>query len=437
METAKHIIVIMAIVLLTTGTAVSDESQISNTRYASCLIKIISDPAILPLDDTTIVYLLHSSGVFGKAARDIFGQLSPEETLDLEQALQIEWLADEADMMQPGPLEDSPQDEDEMSEYDFQMMMQEMGGRGMDLAPGRSRPRRSPGRQIVRQPLSITTEQMILLRIVVNLDIGADVKPVAVEFMNAVIENLDSALKHAGNEYLTRLGSRLQLAEEEVSRTENELNQMQARLRDNAGSRILDKDNILGNITDLRRELQNTKMEQASDTVMVDAITNRIAETQRRLKEQALKDDITNEMQQIIEHQRQQLEAAKKLVEQGVASRETLSEAEQKLARARIELAQRREQMNRTAGGGLIESLNRELADRSIRATQNKAKIAALTRQLEEAEHWLNKSDDHELLSLKADIAKQNLREAIIWRDRISRQMRLIQPPDVTVLGGK
>jgi hypothetical protein len=93
--------------------------------------------------------------------------------------------------------------------------------------------------------------------------------------------------------------------------------------------------------------------------------------------------------------------------------------------------------MSKSAGGDLIESLNRELADRSIRTAQSQAKIDAFSRQLAEAEEWLNKVDDHELLSLKADITKQNLREAIVWRDRISRQMRLIQPPSVSVLGGE
>ena len=211
---------------------------------------------------------------------------------------------------------------------------------------------------------------------------------------------------------------------------------MQEKLRIIAGSRILDKGNILGNIMDLRRVLQDIRMEQESDKVIVDAITNRIAETQDRLKDQATKDDITKELQQIIENQRQLLEDAKQKVEGGMSGREKLAEAEEKLARAKIELAQRREQMSRSAGGDLIESLNRKLADLSIKTSQHEAKIHALSRQLAEAEEWLNKADDHEILSLKADITKQNLREAIVWRDRISRKNRLIQPPSITILGG-
>jgi chromosome segregation ATPase len=310
----------------------------------------------------------------------------------------------------------------------------------MEARMGRPMWRRSSGRRVVSEPSNITNEQMILLRIVVNLEetnIGIEIKPAAEEFMNVAIEYLRSALENASEEHKNRLSSQLNLANEEASRTEDQLSQMQERLRRIAGSRILDKDNILGDIMDLRHKLQDIRMERDSDDVIVEAITGRIAETRSRLEDQVARDDITLELQTMINRQAQNLINTKKMVEAGQAGPSELTEAEEKLVRAKIELAQRREEMSRTAGGDLIESLNRELADRSIKTAQNRANIEALSRQLAEAEEWLNKADDHELLSLKADIAKQNLREVLVWRDRISRRMRLIQPPAVSVLGGQ
>lgn len=440
METTKRVMLVLISILLTTGTAISKETEISDTLTASCLIKITSDPAILPLDDTTIDYLLHSSGVFGKAAKETLdAKLSGEA---MEEALKIEWLADGGDMLSSSDLRyPSPEAEpyeDPEQQLMMEMMMQER--ESMEAYMARPRPRRSSGRRMMNEPLNITSEQIILLRISINLtedNIGVTVEPAAEEFMKAVIENLESALTRAFDEHRKRLGGRLQLADEEVSRTESELNNMQGMLRSIAGSRILDKDNILGNIMDLRRELQDTKMEQDSDKVIFDSITERIAETQTKLKDQTAKDDITKELEFMIQRLIQNIQNTKLSVDTGQAGPSALAEAEEKLARAKIELAQRREQMSRSAGGNLIESLNRELADRSMRSAQNQAKIAALSRQLAESEEWLNKADDHEILSLKADITKQNLREAIVWRDRISRQMRLIQPPSITVLGGE
>ena len=134
--------------------------------------------------------------------------------------------------------------------------------------------------------------------------------------------------------------------------------------------------------------------------------------------------------------QQQGFQNMEKLYESGRASGTEFADAQERLARSRIEIAQRREQLSKSAGGALIESLNSNLADYSVRATQNQAKLKSLHEQLKEAEDLLRKADDYELLSLKADIAKQNLQETILWRDRMTRQIRIIQPPTVSIIGG-
>ena len=128
-------------------------------------------------------------------------------------------------------------------------------------------------------------------------------------------------------------------------------------------------------------------------------------------------------------------ENAMKLYKSGRASESDLTEAQEKVTRSRIELAQRRDQLSKSAGGNLIGSLNSTLANYSLNTTQNKIKLQRLTEQLSEAQDLLSKADDYELLSLKVDIAKQNLQETILWRDRMNRQNRMIQPPTVSVIG--
>jgi len=85
METAKRIIFLLILAVLVTSPIQSEEkqsAQISGTRAASCLVKITCDPAILPLNFETVDYLFHSSGVGGKAARDILN-ISPDQLYDL------------------------------------------------------------------------------------------------------------------------------------------------------------------------------------------------------------------------------------------------------------------------------------------------------------------------------------------------------------------
>lgn len=424
MEITKRIIITLILVILTAGTTIQAEPEISETYIASCLLKVTSDPSILPLDDMTIDYLLHSSGIAGKAAREILGVQTEE---DLEEAIETEWLADESDIILH---------EESFPGENMAVVREDYEGMEHPAQMGRLKPARSMGRRISGEPSSVASEQTILLRLAVDISVMGDCRQAAREFMNAIVNNLDVTLKNAYDEHIQRLRNRLKLAEEEASRTESELRQMQEILRETAGSRILDKERILDDVMDKRYDLQEIRMNIESDEVIIEEITKRIAETQAKLKDQIAEDEVTGEMQQLLKTQIQHVEEAKVQLKHGVGSSNNLAEAERQLAQAKIELARRREELSRASGGNLIESLNRELANRSMQAAQNQVKIAGLTRQIAEAEELLNKTDDYELLTLKAEIARDNLRESIVWRDRISRKIRLIQPPAVSALGG-
>ncbi|MGB2809476.1 MAG: hypothetical protein WBC22_17170, partial [Sedimentisphaerales bacterium] len=87
--------------------------------------------------------------------------------------------------------------------------------------------------------------------------------------------------------------------------------------------------------------------------------------------------------------------------------------------------------------GNKLDRLNTELAEYSLNMAQNEVSTSDLKKQIAEAEAFLAKADDYELLSLRADIAKQNLEETLLWHARLGRNIRSIQPPDVTVIGAE
>ena|GEM_PF-847906 len=82
METAKLMTRLSALLLLALvglrPAAATDEAGASNTRSASCLVKVTVHPAILPLNIETIDSLLHSSAVAGKAIRQVLN-IPPSE----------------------------------------------------------------------------------------------------------------------------------------------------------------------------------------------------------------------------------------------------------------------------------------------------------------------------------------------------------------------
>lgn len=446
METTKRIIILLILALITAGPAQSEEKpakEISGTRMASCVVKVTSDPAVLPLSFQTVRQLMHSSGVFGKAARDVMG-LPQEECLGLFdiQALSPDLIGTPAKLLDvsrttPEPLDDGYDD----------MMMEE----GIEIGPKTSTARsmystprtaRTRGRRPIGPAASLTSdiEQTFLFLLEVDFRQASterDVKPAAEEFMNALIVNLRDAVKGAVDEYYEKLMEQLHLAKQEADMARNELRDTQEVIREISGSYILERNKILTDISGLRNNIQKIRMDQASDQVMVDATTKRIAETQAKLQEQIDKDPVVKELVDLLELQVTNYKNLENLIEAGRAPPADLGEAQEKIARTRIELAQRREQLSKSAGGNLIEALNRDLANRSIETAQNQARLSSLERQLSEAEKLLDQVDDYELLSLKADIDKQNFQEAIIWRDRVNRKMRMLQPPTVSVIGGQ
>ncbi|MFZ2146730.1 MAG: hypothetical protein WAV28_05860 [Sedimentisphaerales bacterium] len=439
MEAPKHIVVLLVLLLLTSAPAQSanqptaslgsaaprQAAELSNTHVASCLVKITFDPLVLPLDNITIDYLLHSSSVGGKVAREVLN-ISPDKVSDI---FKIEALAGTTGGILPESLERRVPIPEGRKEYEMMEME-----RADTASTSRSRSSlRAPSSTATS--LSSSAEQTLLFWLSVKL--GNDVKPAAEEFMDALVGGLESTLVKVFEDYKLRFNNQLQLAEQEATQAETDLREKQKTLREISRSRVLDRDKILADIYRLRQDVQAAKMNQASNQVIIDATTRRIADIQDRVKKQLENDSITMELQNIVEMSSKLVVEAEKQVQAGKIPSLQLDELKEKLARARIEIARRREQLSSSVGGNLIESLNKELADRSIQATQDEASLSSLEEQLVEAESLLAIADDYELLSLKADIAKQNLQESILMRDRTSRQIRFLQSPMVSILGGE
>lgn len=429
MEAPKHSVVLLVLLLLISAPAQSAKqpatTALSNTHVASCLVRLTFDPVVLPLDNMTIDYLLHSSSVGGKIAREVLN-ISPDKVSDI---FKIEALGGTTGGMLPESLERRGLIPEGRSEYEMTEME-----RGDTASIARSRSsRRAPAS--TAPSLSTAAEQTLLFRL--SVELGDGVKPAAEEFMGALVGSLQGTLVKVFEDYKLRFNNHLKLAEQEATQAETDLREKQKTLREISRSRVLDRDKILADIYRLRQDVQTAKMNQASNQVIIDATTKRIADIQDKIKKQLENDSITMELQNIVEMSSKLVVEAEKQVQAGKIPSLQLDELKEKLARARIEIARRREQLSSSVGGNLIESLNRELADRSVQATQDEASIRSLEQQLVEAESLLAIADDYELLSLKADIAKQNLQESILWRDRTSRQIRMLQPPMVSILGGE
>jgi len=232
MKSQKLTVLLAAVILVAAASGQEPEKQpepdMSNTRMAACLVKVNADPEILPLNIETMENLLHSSGVAGKAAREVLdisldesheifsieplstdsrrtrGRTSrrpprpkpaatrPSQGPDAHALEELEIFKglskfDPKKRRKIGPERRPADQHDERARFEQMIMM-----RSRETPEYRRKgyaPKKPPA------PKSFVQEQVILLRLEVDLPEG--VKPAAQEFMNAIVANLRSALRTA------------------------------------------------------------------------------------------------------------------------------------------------------------------------------------------------------------------------------------------------
>ena len=443
MKTTKTTVILLALVLLTAAAAKPAEAmekpKISNTRTASCLVKITSDPAVLPLSDIVIDYLLHSSGVAGKAAREVLN-ISPDDAFQLftiEDLLKYPagGFPPISTLPKPAALPRSSRPTTTPSAATTAAVRRATAVR-TPTTPSRRPPTRPT------TPAASTTstaEQTYLFKLQVELGeevLDEPIKPAAEEFMNALIENLRRALSDAFDDYRDKIKGQQDLANEEATRAEIKLVKMQKDLRSISDYRDLSRKVILTDISHLRRDIQDFVMQKASNRIEMESIAMEIADTEVKIREKVKDDPIAIELQRIVDIQTDSLKRTQELVKKGIVSDAEIEDVLEKLARARIEIAKRREEIGKAQGGDRVSQLSGRLAQYTQRMAQYELSLSSTKDQLKEAMDFLDRTDDYELISLKADIARQSLQEALLWLERIERKARSIQPPAVTVLGG-
>jgi flagellar biosynthesis chaperone FliJ len=388
----KLSLIVASCFLLTAAVAEENEQSehISNTRSASCLVKVKCDPQILPLSFEAVESLVHSSGVGGKAVREQL-ERPPEEAPDL---IDIRPLA-------PYREPYSPSHEQKVET---------------------AKPCIPPG-------AAPTAEQSLLFCLEVAF--GEDVKPAAQECMKAVIENLRDSLHHVFKEHTFHLENQLSRAEGLVQGAQDK----HVRIRETLPPAVVAKHEVLKEIQRLRKDIAEYKMREALMSAHSEAIAKQIAEIEEKVHAKLANDPITAELRRIVELRDKALESARQLVKDGRAPSTAVEEAIQKLLQARTELSNQRDRVSHSVGAGHIKRLTERLADISVEVAERRVRLEELERQLHEAENLLDIAERFELTSMKADLARENLERAIRLRDQMQRKVSLLYPPTVTVLG--
>ncbi|HCO95803.1 MAG TPA: hypothetical protein DIU00_17970 [Phycisphaerales bacterium] len=187
----------------------------------------------------------------------------------------------------------------------------------------------------------------------------------------------------------------------------------------------------------LLAEKQNLEMELARLQGRMPAIEEQIKRIKKEIDERIQTDQVSEELRKILAVQEKYFEGVKRLVENGTVPNSELADAEEKLARARIELARRSEQIGVSVGANQLATFSHELATLAIDMAEKKAMLEIVSNQLNQTEQQLTAST---ILDPKVSQIRLAVRALEIAERRINELNTLslnVQPPTVSVLGAE
>jgi len=361
--------------------AVLAEEEGSGTRSAKCIVRIMSDPDMLPVGAGMIDSLLASTPVLGEPGREILGS--------------------KADSI------------DDVVTVSFELLEHSQSRMGSVLTGS------------------------------IAVDVhGDDARPAAEELLAAICQRLELALRSVGAIDRERFQERLAQVETELTQLDERYQRIRAARRElleQAGRDDLSRDRIENTISELEDTRQDIELSLVGAQAREAALTEQIAKIGQQAIETGEKSAVVNELSKIIELRRKGLEYAAKLYEVGKVSQSDLGNLEEALARARADLARYRESVSETAGGGLLVEFNKELITLSVASAEEEARLVAVRQRLAEIRErqLLELADRYEReVELQLSLSERALLDLTEEQYDLKETIRNLRLPEVMVIGG-
>lgn len=277
--------------------------------------------------------------------------------------------------------------------------------------------------------VGLTKELLLHFEMIVNEDHA----PLAIEAMETVIDLLRDALQRDFEAYKERMIRRIDLAQKQATIAENEVRQLQETLRDLSSSGELRRDQIMIEISGNQEKMRQIRLDNELNRVMEDNLNLQIEEARKKADQQIAGDPVLKDLQKLLDISRQRVDATEKMMAAGQSGQNALQDAMEKLARANIELAQRKEVLGAYVGVEQINDLLQRLNDISLRKVQSEIQLTQLEQRIRELRGNLEKAVDSEILSLRLDLAREKLSGALRRADYL-RDFQP-EPPIVEAIG--
>jgi len=369
-----------AVIVGNPGAAFGAEG-LSGTRSAKCIVRIMSDPDMLPVGAAMIDSLLASTPVLGEPTREILGS--------------------KADSI------------NDVVAVSFQLLEHSQSRMGSVLTGS------------------------------IAVDVhGADARPAAEELLAAICTRLELALRSVGVIDRERFQERLAEVETELTQLDERYQRIRAARRElleQAGRDDLSRDRIEDTISDLEGTRQDIELSLAGAQAREVALTEQIAKVAQQAIEAAEKSAVVKELEEIVDIRKVELARAQQLHEGGQLPQSELNRRQEASARARADLARHRESVSKTAGAELLTQLNHELVSLSVESAEQEAQLRAVNQRLGEIRErqLLELADRYEReVELRLKLSERALLDLTEEQYDLKETIRNLRLPEVMVIGG-
>jgi len=368
--------------------AMEARSGDSNSRTALMIVRATWNDRQVPLNHEILTTLMHTSAVRSEAIREILGTGA-------------------------GLLEDGG-----LVEVEIEMLV-------------------APGMHSVDSPY--------LIRFALRLDeMDLDGEPIparAEELLNNMLERMRAALVRLAEQNFANLNERVDVARQRVKKAKTDLHgmlEMRRAMSQEAKRADLTREAVVEELRWMEEQLRELEIERVAQMARRAATEAQIAQAAKKMTGTAQRDEALQELEAMLQAQRDRMARVRAMQEQGVVSEEEVHAARVEIMELEVRLAERREVLADRTGAEQLPGLQQELAELTIRSAELEARFAYARERTDALRPTLALADRIEnevLISLPA--AQERLQAALDRLHELEAALETYRPPQLTVVGAE
>jgi hypothetical protein len=188
--------------------------------------------------------------------------------------------------------------------------------------------------------------------------------------------------------------------------------------------------NLAGERSELARRMQALELDLAGLDARRAAIGVQINVIREQVAKRLSEDLVMQELEKLV-----QVHLRATSTPEGRIVTPNSSEGQENMIRARIQVANRREELSKQAGGGQLEEFTKELSRMAIDKAEKEAQLQIVRRQLDEVQKQLAQALAFSPEAARLRLAQESLDITGRRVTELQARMANLQPPLVTMIG--